>query len=292
MPTGRLVDVERYVDVAPGIRLWAWDVAATAAEPREPLLLVMGADDSGVAWPDPFVALLAEHHRVIVYDHRDTGRSTASFEDQPYGPAELAADAIAVLDAFAVPRAHVVGMAMGGLLVQLLMLDHPDRLLSATVFCTGALPTPGAPGIPGPAIALQRMWGERDDERDLAGELAWRVSYRRLLNGTGTPFDADASRALEERIIAHTGHHEPATAHNDMGRAGLERGAELAAAEVPLLVIEAPEDPVFPPPRSGELARAVARGRLTRIPGMGHAINRTVTAPLAAAILTRTTDPT
>lgn len=284
--------MERYVDVAPGIRLWAWDVASTSAEPREPLLLVMGADDSGVAWPDPFVALLAEHHRVIVYDHRDTGRSTASFEDQPYGPAELAADAIAILDAFAVPRAHVVGMAMGGLLVQLLMLDHPDRLLSATVFCAGALPTPGAPGFPRPGIALQRMWGERDDERDLAGELAWRVAYRRLLNGTGTSFDADASRALEERIIAHTGHHEPATAHNDMGRAGLERGAELAAAEVPLLVIEAPEDPVFPPPHSGELARAVARGRLTRIPGMGHAINRTVTAPLAAAILTRTTDPT
>ena len=286
---GRQSDpVERYVDVSPDVRLWAEDIAPTGPRPGEPLLLVMGAASSGLVWPDALVALLAERHRVIRYDHRDTGRSSAVFDEQPYGITDLASDAIAVLDAFDVPRAHVVGMSMGGLLVQLMLLDHPERLASATLFCTGALPVPGAPDLPGPDPALLRMWGELDDPRDAEGELRWRVEHWRLLNGSGTSFDAAEFRALEERVIAHTGRHDPVVAHALMDTSGLERGAELAAVTVPTLVIEAPEDPVYPPPHSGHLVRTLGHARMVRIPGMGHAINRTVISPLAAAILTQT----
>jgi pimeloyl-ACP methyl ester carboxylesterase len=283
--------VDRFVDVAPGVRLWAEDIAPTGPEPGEPLLLVMGANSSALIWPDEFVAQLAERHRVIRYDHRDTGRSTAEFEEQPYGITDLAADAIAVLDAFEIPRAHVVGMSMGGYLVQLMLLDHPGRIASATLFCTGPLPTAdgSGPELPGPDEPLLRMWGELDDPRDTEGELAWRVEHWRLLNGTGTAFDPAEFRAMEERVIAHTGRHDPIVAHAQMDTGGIERGAELAGVTVPTLVIEAPEDPAFPPPNSSHLARSLGRGRTVRIPGMGHAINRTVISPLAAAILTQTT---
>ncbi|WP_308283014.1 alpha/beta fold hydrolase [Pseudonocardia nigra] len=180
--------MECYVDVAPGVRLWAEEIPATGASPGEPLLLVMGAGASGVAWPDDLVALLAERHRVIRYDHRDTGRSTTAFDDdEPYSITELAADAIAVLDAFDVPVAHVVGMSMGGLLVQLMLLDHPERIASATVFCTGPLPAAAGPELPGPEPALLRLWGELDDPRDHEGEVAWRVEHWRLLNAPAPP---------------------------------------------------------------------------------------------------------
>jgi pimeloyl-ACP methyl ester carboxylesterase len=281
--------VERYVDVAPGVRLWAEDIPLTGPRPGEPLLLVMGAGASGLAWPDALIGLLAEHHRVIRYDHRDTGRSSATFEEEPYGITDLASDAVAVLDAFEIPRAHVVGMSMGGLLVQLMLLDHPDRLASATLFCTGALPLHGAPELPGPDPALLRLWGELDDPRDAEGELRWRVEHWRLLNGSGTPFDPAEFRALEERVIVHAGRTEAVLAHARMDTSGLDRGAELAAVTVPTLVIEAPEDPAYPPPNSGHLVRTLGQARLVRIPGMGHAVNRTVVSPLAAAILTQTT---
>lgn len=282
--------MDRFIDAAPGIQLWVEDLAASTPGPGEPLLLVMGAASSGLVWPDELVAQLAEHHRVIRYDHRDTGRSTATFEDQPYGVTDLAADAIAVLDALDIPRAHVVGMSLGGFLVQLMLLDHPQRIASATVFCTAALPgVPGAPELPGPEEQLLRMWGELDDDRDREGELEWRVQHWRLLNGTGTAFDADEFRALEERVIEHTGRHDPVLAHAHMALDGLDRGVELASVDVPVLVIEAPEDPAYPPPNAGHLARSLGAGRLVRIPGMGHAINRTVISPLAAAILTQTT---
>jgi pimeloyl-ACP methyl ester carboxylesterase len=284
--------VERFVDVEPGVRLWVEDIEPTGPHPGEPLLLVMGANSSGLVWPDALVARLAEHHRVIRYDHRDTGRSTATFEDDPYGIVDLADDAIAVLDALDVPRAHLVGMSMGGYLVQLMLLDHPDRIATATLFCTGPLPFPessAAPALPGPDQALSRLWAEMDDPRDPEGEIAWRLEHWRLLNGSGTLFDPAEFRALEERVIAHAGRHDPVVAHARMDTDGIERGAELAAVAVPTLVIEAPEDPAFPPPNAGVLARSIGNGRLVRIPGMGHAINRTVISPLAAAILTQTT---
>ncbi|MHA6796242.1 alpha/beta fold hydrolase [Pseudonocardia bannensis] len=291
--------MERFVDVAPGVRLWAEDFAPHGGVDgtAEPLLLVMGANASGLAWPDPLIEQLAERHRVIRYDHRDTGRSTWAFDERPYAISDLADDAIAVLDAFGIERAHVVGMSMGGILVQLMLLDHPDRLLSATVLCTTALGSglaraddtevAGSPAPPGPDPALLALWQEMGRPRDREAEIAWRVEHWRLLNGTGTPFEAGEFRALEERVIAHAGRHDNPAAHARAAQTGLDRGAELAGVEVPTLVIEAPEDPVNPPPHSGHLSRALGRGRLVRVPGMGHALNSTVVAPVAAAILTQ-----
>jgi pimeloyl-ACP methyl ester carboxylesterase len=280
--------VHRYVEVADGVRLWTELIPATGPHPAEPVLLVMGANASSRVWPDRLAERLAGHHPVLRYDHRDTGRSSAVFDERPYGITDLAADAIAVLDAFAIPRAHLVGMSMGGLLAQLLLLGHPDRLASTVLFGTGPLPGTDGPAPPGPREALLRLWAELDDPRDPDGELAWRVEHWRLLNGTGVPFDAAEFRALEERVIAHAGTYRAATAHARMEVEGLWRGAELARVTVPTLVVEAPADPAFPPPNAELLARAIGSARLTRIPGMGHALPDAVLDQLATAILGQT----
>ncbi len=289
---GRLSTVrsaeDRYVDVTDGVRVWVEQFPATGPEPAEPLLLVMGANATGLVWPDELVAQLAVCHPVLRYDHRDTGRSSAVLDEQPYGLTDLAADAIAVLDAFAVPRAHLVGMSMGGLLVQLLLLDHPDRVASAVLFGTGPLPGADGPESPGPDPALLRLWAELDDPRDPAGELAWRVEHWRLLNGGGMPFDPAEFRALERRVMAHSGSSRAVTAHARLETDGLLRGAELARVTVPTLVVEAPEDPAFPPPNAELLAAAIGSAELVRIPGLGHALPAAVLEPLATAILSRT----
>jgi pimeloyl-ACP methyl ester carboxylesterase len=281
--------VQRYVDRGADLRLWADEVGPADGEP---LLLVAPANQAGVGWPDEFVAPLAARHRVIRYDHRDTGRSgTVADEDYAgYGVPELAQDAVAVLDAFGVARAHVVGMALGGLVTQLLMLDHPDRLRSAVLVCTTALRAPTDPELPAPDPALRRMWTEVADARDEDGELDWRVEHWRLLNGTGHPFDAAGFRAAEQRAIAHRGDSEPVTAHTTLDLTGLDRGAELATSAVPVLVVEGPDDPVHPPPHAAHLAAVLGpRGApLVAIPGMGHAISRPVAGPLAAAVLSHT----
>jgi pimeloyl-ACP methyl ester carboxylesterase len=284
--------MEQFIDIGEGARLWA---RATGPATAAPLLLVMGANASGEAWPAELVERLAGRHRVIVYDHRDTGRSTWAFDEHPYAIRDLAGDALAVLDAFEVERAHVVGMSMGGVLVQLLLVDHPERLLSATVFCTTALGSGLAAGtgtpaveLPGPDPRLLAMWAEMGAARDLDAELAWRVEHWRLLNGDELPFDPAVWRQLEERVIAHTGRFASPTAHARADQAGLELGDELADVQVPTLVIEAPADPINPPPHAAHLAATIGNSRLVTIPGMGHALHPDILAPLAAAILDHT----
>ncbi|MEV6453821.1 alpha/beta fold hydrolase [Streptomyces anulatus] len=287
--------MERFVEVAPDVHLWAEDHGAPDAPA---LLLVMGAQASGLAWPDELVELLAARHRVIRYDHRDTGRSTWAFDERPYPLTALAEDAVAVLDAFGVERAHVVGMSLGGMLAQLLIADHPERLLSATVFGTRALssvPYTAPDGarippeqLPGVAPALLEMWSRPVEDRGPESELERRVEHWRALGGGVIPFDADRTRALERRIIEHTGHHDAGSAHARADYSGMDRTEQLAGTLVPSLVVSALAEPVFPPPHSEHLAQAIRGARLVEIPGMGHALPREVHAPLAAAVLEHT----
>jgi len=274
---------ERWVAAAPGVRLWA---EATGDPGAPPFLLVMGANASGLAWPDALVARLAEHNRVIRYDHRDTGRSTRAFATDPYAIAALAGDALAVLDAFGAERAHVAGMSLGGLLVQLLLLDAPERLHTATVFSTGPLHTPGTPELPGPTDEVMAMWQHLGEPRDREAEVAFNVEHWRLLSGGG-PFEPEEFRALERRIRDHAGTDAPTVAHALADPSNLDRGAELAGVTTPTLVIEAPLDPVYPPPNAGELARRIPGARLVTIPGMGHALPSRLIPQIADAMLSR-----
>ena len=280
---------ERFVEVADGYTLWA---QALGSPDATALLLVMGANSSAVAWPDEFVGRLAERHRVIRYDHRDTGRSTWAFSDRPYAIRDLAADAVEVLDAFEIDRAHVVGMSMGGLLVQLMLIDHPARLRSATLFCTTAIASAGDDPdaeLPGPDPRLLEMWEHMGEPRDPEAELDWRVEHWRLLNGDQLDFDAATFRQWEQHTNAHAGRADSPFAHALADQSGLERGDELADVHVPTLVIEAPADPINPPPHSRHLADTINDARLVTVPRMGHALNPEILTPLAAEILQHTT---
>jgi pimeloyl-ACP methyl ester carboxylesterase len=73
--------MQHFIDAAPDVRLWVEEHGPADAPP---LPLIMGAQASGMGWPDELVHTLAAHHRVIRYDHRDTGRSTWSFDERPF----------------------------------------------------------------------------------------------------------------------------------------------------------------------------------------------------------------
>ncbi|PWJ53660.1 Predicted kinase, aminoglycoside phosphotransferase (APT) family [Quadrisphaera granulorum] len=284
------VATTRTATTSDGYELWSQQSGDPAGSA---VLLVMGAASSSAVWPPGLVERLGQRHRVIVWDHRDTGRSSSSAGRAPYALTDLAADAVVVLDAFGVPAAHVVGMSMGGLLTQLLMLDRAERLLSATLFCTGPLPGAEVPGgaAPTPAPELLALWAQLGDERDEAAEMDFRLRHWQLLNGGGTPFDEAEFRALEERVVAHGGPLDAssATAHARAGTSGLVRGAELRGVTVPTLVVEAPEDPAYPPPSAALLAAAIGNASTTRrvvVPGMGHALPAAVLPPLLDAVET------
>ncbi|MGA5358405.1 alpha/beta fold hydrolase [Streptomyces purpurascens] len=288
--------MERFVDAAPSVRLWVEDRGATDLPP---LLMIMGAQASGLGWPDELVDKLATRHHVIRYDHRDTGRSTWSFDQRPYPLTELAQDAVTVLDRLGIEQAHVVGMSLGGMLTQLLIADHPDRLLSATLIGTSALSTTpyvhpdgtrtSPEDLPGIAPQLLEMWARPVEDHGLEAELERRTEHWRALGGNQLPFDAEYARALELKIIEHTGHYATSTAHARADTSGMDRTEQLAQTSVPTLVISAPAEPVTPPPHAHHLAQAIRGARIIDIPGMGHALPRAVHTSLARAILNHTT---
>lgn len=106
--------------------------------------------------------------------------------------------------------------------------------------------------------------------------------------GDQLPFDAENARALERKIIEHTGYYAFSTARARADASHLDRTELLARTTVPTLAVSAPAEPVFPPPHPHHLAQAVRGARVAEIPGMGHALQRDVHAPLAAAILEHT----
>jgi pimeloyl-ACP methyl ester carboxylesterase len=287
--------MERFVTAAPGIRLWTEEHGARDAPP---LLLIMGAQASGLGWPDDLVGLLAARHRVIRYDHRDTGRSTWAYDEQPYPLTTLADDALTVLDGLGIARAHVVGMSLGGVLAQLLIADHPDRLLSATLFGTGALSDAPyvhpdgtrvpAEELPGIDPRIVELWSQPWTDEGREAELNRRVEHWRLLAGDQLPFGADYFHALDRKVIAHTGHHRPGDAHGRADHSGMLRTEQLARTTVPTLVLSAPAEPVFPLPHAHHIAQTIQGARLVEIPGMGHALPPQIHQPLATAILDHT----
>jgi pimeloyl-ACP methyl ester carboxylesterase len=94
---------------------------------------------------------------------------------------------------------------------------------------------------------------------------------------------------LELRQVEHAGRPENPAAHARADQSGLDRGAGLAKVTVPTLVVEAPEDPINPPPHASHLANVIGGAQLVTIPGMGHALGHQVIGPLTDAILAHTT---
>ncbi len=122
----------------------------TAGDPSDPtMLLVMGLGAQLTRWSDAFVdRLVAEGFHVVRHDNRDVGLSTKTTGDPTAGPAytlqDMADDAVAVLDAVGVERAHVCGASMGGMIVQTMAIHHPERVSSmCSIMSTTGDPTVG-----------------------------------------------------------------------------------------------------------------------------------------------------
>ena len=91
----------------------------------QPLLLIMGLGAPAANWDQPFVEAMTRTHQVITYDNRGTGQSDKPDED--YSIALFASDAVGLLDELQLPKAHVFGISMGGMIAQELAIHYPQR---------------------------------------------------------------------------------------------------------------------------------------------------------------------
>ncbi|MEU4693832.1 alpha/beta fold hydrolase [Actinoplanes sp. NPDC023714] len=260
------------------VHLWSERIG----DPGHPaVLLVAGASAQGYTWPDALVQRLVEQGRqVIRYDHRDTGLSTVvDFEKHPYGLADLARDAVAVLDSYGLASAHIAGASMGGMIGQWLAVHEPARVRSLTLLSTTPMdydPSPlwryaGARGphdLPGPAAHfLQHLTDSDGAAPGVESDLA----LFRVMNGGVLPFDEPTAREALERCWARTtdaaaaGNHQRACV-----RMSPDRLVPLATITAPTVVVHGDRDPIYAPSHGAFLATTVPGARLEVVPGMGH----------------------
>jgi pimeloyl-ACP methyl ester carboxylesterase len=240
------------------------------------LLLIMGAMASAVWWPEEFCRQLADRGRFVIrYDHRDTGRSVSYAPGSiEYSVEDLADDAVGVIDAYNVDRAHLVGMSLGGFLSQLIALKYPTRVLTLTLIASERL-GPEDPTMPAmdPKVPAYHAQASAIDWSDRAAVIEYGVGAWRLLAGSAHPFDETTIRTLATQDFERTSN--LLTSMNHALLAGGERWfGRLNEVRVPALVIHGTEDPVLPYAHGVALADALPQAKLLTLNGTGHELHR------------------
>ena len=219
-----------------------------------PLLLVHGLGYTRQGW-GPQRELLARRYRVLSYDNRGIGES--EIPAGPYTMAELAADAVQVLDEAGVERAHVVGASLGGMVAQLLAAERPERVDRLVLAGT----TPGGAGaypLPQRTLALMAE----------ASSLAPEVALRRFVENALAP-----GSAFVDEVFAYREQHPPdpvGWAAQAAAGAGWDADGRLARIAVPTLVVAGTADAVVDPRNAQLLADAIPNAELELIDGAGH----------------------
>lgn len=223
-----------------------WESVGTGS----PVLLIMGAVYSSRMWY-PTVPALSQRHRVITFDNRGTGQSTAT---RRASIADMAGDALAVLDAAGERTAHVYGVSLGGVVAQEVALQAPNRVRSLVLGCTGIL-TADKPRAPRVVNLLLRVTPRR--------ALVARASY-----GSACPPErAAADRAVLGRDVAKR---RALVAQQNALRAYAADPAAIAKLAMPALVLHGTEDPLVPIDWARELVQTLPNSRIVTYDGAGH----------------------
>ena len=222
----------------------------------DPVLLIMGLGYPSDMWHRTR-PVLDQHYRTIVLDNRGVGRS--EMPPGPYPIEMMASDAVAVLDAAGVGKAHVFGISMGGMIAQELTLRKPDRVRSLILGCTAC----GGPlAVRSEPEATQMLMSRGYMTAEQAAEAALPFIY-----------DASTPRARidEDLAIRRPWFPRPEAYTAQLtGILAWEAYSRLAQITTPTLVIHGENDRLVPPGNGKLIAQSIPGAKLVLLPHAGH----------------------
>jgi pimeloyl-ACP methyl ester carboxylesterase len=267
-----------------------------------PVLLIMGVGAQLSQWPDGFCdQLVQQGHRVIRFDHRDTGLSTKMTgrraegsvyprvaryllgrrSDVPYTLVDLAGDVKGLLDHLDVDRAHVVGASMGGMIAQVLAGSHANRVASLGLIMSGS----GKPLSAVPRWRVIRLaFGAPGKDAAWEDRLANEIRNIAIINGPNYLPPTEELRRRVELSRARSDYPQGMLRQFDaiLGTGSLLRYTRTIAA--PTIVIHGTDDPMVRPRNGRSLAGAIPGARFVVVDGMGHDLPRPVWRPIIEAL--------
>ena len=229
------------------------------------LLLVNGLGSQCINFAEEWCEKFAAHgYQVVRFDNRDVGLST-KLGGVEYTLADMGADALAVLDAVGAPRAHVMGLSLGGMIVQRLAIDRPDRLLSMTSVMsrTGESDT-GQTTPAALAILLSRPAKSRQQYVEN------HVKALRVYGSKPEWIDEDDARARAAAAYDRCFHPEGIRRQMTAAMADGSRADALRSVTVPTLVLHGSRDTLIDPSGGRRTAELIPGARYVEIEGMGH----------------------
>ncbi len=250
------------------------------------VLLIMGLGMQLIAWPPQMVqALEAAGYRVVRFDNRDIGLSThfdylgapkmlwsmiklrlGLLPHAAYSLSDMGADALGVLDALKIARAHVVGVSMGGMIAQRVAIAAPARTLSLTSIMSSS----GARGLPQARPEIMRALLSRPSGSGREAVLQHSVG---LFKAIGSPAYPTPEAEMRTRVAAalDRSFHPVGTLRQMLAIVtDITRAAQLVRITSPTLVLHGKADPLVPYPCGEDTAKRIPGAKLVGIDGMGH----------------------
>lgn len=243
------------------------------------IMLIMGNGNDALSWPASFVsALIAENYEVVRFDHRGTGLSTSTKKwkkKDPYSLDDMADDVIAILDTLNVQKAHIVGASMGGMIAQIVAIEHPNRTASLTsIMSSGDVLDPELPPMSNKvvpkmvgAILKYGFFGNKK------GQIKRQIVQKKILMGKAT--GAIAIKPMAEASLYNLRKREgykllSARHHYEAILNASSRYEALSELEIPTLLIHGVQDPVIPISHDKKLATLMPQADTLWIANMGH----------------------
>lgn len=288
-----------------GVDIW-WQAHGDKSDP--PVLLIMGINSNSKLWPQDLIdGLVKESFYVITYDNRDTGKSSwvtsepifikiikilpdfviESFVDtvfdfmfneegkfnmeevpSEYNLSDMAKDGLSILDYLAIEKAHIVGASLGGMIAQIIAIDHPNRALSLTAIMT----TPGfdTEGLSGPSPIFKQAMKE-SFVLNLQGMEKEALKISQIaLTGSRFPFNEEAYEKRFDEILSHG--NNTSSGHMAAVGASPNRFNRLGEIDLNTLIIHGAEDPLIPVDHGISLFENINNSEKMILDGVGHEI--------------------
>ncbi|MCB1390155.1 MAG: alpha/beta fold hydrolase [Rhodobacteraceae bacterium] len=274
---------------ANGIRLACEDHGPAGAPA---LILIRGQGSQMAHWPRVLVdGFVAAGFRTVIFDNRDVGLSQRCPQPgvpsdatrilaalhrgetlpPPYGIEDMARDVTGLMDALGIARAHVFGISMGGMVVQQLLLQAPERLLTATIVMSACRPT-AERGAGGHAALIERAEQLLVRPRTRAEYLDGQVEEHAKWSSPGYPMPEADIRAMAA-VAYDRGVDDEGMNRQVLALAGApDRRPGLALVDKPVLVIHGADDALLPLDLGEEIAAVIPGSVFHAVPGMGHII--------------------
>jgi len=261
-----------------------YETAGNKSDPA--LLLIMGLGAQLTIWPDAmFQGLAQQGFFVIRYDNRDVGLSTdfgkagvpnlmeafarlmkGEKVEAPYYLKDMAADAVGLLDALCIAKAHIVGASMGGMIGQIVAAKYPERTRSfVSVYSTS-----GRRGLPAGKPEALAMLSAQPEGPSRDQRIAHGIKLRTAIGSPKYPTPPDTMRALVEKNVDRRWYPEGSARQYLSVMASGDRVELCRTIKAPTLVLHGEDDPLLPVECGRDVASLVPGAKIHTIPGWGH----------------------